>query len=59
MCAAMHHLMKMAANALDTDSDDIWHFTSKHGGGEGRENTHANLYTRFYRSVISTANTIA
>ena len=26
MCAAMHHLMKMAANASDTDYDDIWVF---------------------------------
>ena len=26
MCAAMHHLMKMAANAPDTDSDGILPF---------------------------------
>ena len=26
MCAALHHLMKMAANSSDTDSDDILAF---------------------------------
>ena len=52
MCAAMHHLMKMAANASDTDFDGILAFSSSHRGGEGREDTEVCLYTRFYKRVI-------
>ena len=48
--------MKMAANASDTDSDDILAFYPR-GGREGRGDTGVYLYTRLNRSVIFMSNT--
>ena len=47
MCAAMQHVMKMAANVSDTASDDI---TSSHGREE-RGDTGVYLYPRIYRRI--------
>ena len=42
MCAAMHHLMKMAANASETDSDGI---LPLHTEEEKEEEIQAYIYT--------------
>jgi len=45
MCAAMHHLMKVAARATDTDSDDIFAFLPLHTEEEKEEEIQAYACT--------------
>ena len=45
MCAAMHHLMEMAENASDTDSDDIIDILPLHTEEEKEEEMQAYICT--------------